>query len=312
MDFKVDTIVILIFMIVFGMVIMAVATPLLLWNPYQQNLDLQTEVKIENIEGLDIARLSWNISTPGSDILNLIEGDGGQEFYIFVQTRGQNGRVVNYGRQLRQSGSQDIHINAGVLVPGTLRDEWVYHYVISARDLFGFNDANQLVDTEPINRPPFNQLVGDPTGTDITTHLNGSARTAVNNVIHPGSENQEIMVWSDPRLSFFDPTLFRDVAHNQGKTFTSTGTLFTGPRALQTGNINQNTTRARVQESLWYINGVAHFLSIAIVDPQGELIGFYFEEHGVIAPANFLAMAFELGEPIICGEYGGPINYRCR
>jgi len=59
-----------------------------------------------------------------------------------------------------------------------------------------------------------------------------------------------------------------------------------------------------VQESLWYINGVAHFLSIAIVDPTGAIIGFYFEEQGVGTATNFLAMAFELGEPIIRGVFG--------
>jgi len=307
MDFKSDTVVILIFMIVFGMVVMAVTVPLLLWTPYQTVLDRQTEGRILNLETLDVARLSWNISIPGSEILNLIEGDGGQDFYIFVQTRGQNGRVVNYGRQLRQTGSQSLHIHSGVIIQETPNDEWVFHYVINARDLFGFNISNQLVNTGNLgitgNRPHFNQLVGNATGVPITTDPVGSARIAIANVIHPSSDNQNIGVGSDPLLSFFDPMLTRAAAHNQGRTFASTGTLFTGPRAPQTGNINQSTSRARVQDSLWYINGVAHFLSIAIVDPTGEIIGFYFEEQGVGTQTNFLAMAFELGEPIIEGVF---------
>jgi len=307
-DFYTDTVVILIFMLLFGAVILAVTTPLLLWTPYQDELNRQTEARIQGLENLDVARLSWNISIPGSDILNLVEGDGGQDFYIFVQTRGQNGRVVNYGRQLRQAGSQYFHIHSGVVVPGTPNDEWVYHYVISARDLFGFNASNQLVNVNTAGvagqRPHFNQLVGNAQGIPITTNPTGSARTAVENVIHPGLNNQTISVGSDPLISFFDPMLTRTLAHNQGRTFSSTGTLFTGTRAQQAGNINQNTSRARVQESLWYINGVAHFLSIAIVDPTGEIIGFYFEEQGVGTATNFLAMAFELGEPIIRGVFG--------
>jgi hypothetical protein len=309
MDFKVDTVVILLFMILFGMIVSAVVTPLIMWAPYQDTLNHQTELRIRNLETLDVKRLSWNISIPGSDILNLIEGNGGTEYYIFVQTRGQNGRVVNYGRQLRQSGSQDLHINSGVLIPGALQDEWVFHHVISARDLFGFNQANQLVDTDNpgitiASRPHFSQVVGNPTGTPITTNLVGSARTALTNVIYPGLGNQTIGVGSDPLLSFFDPQLTREAAHRQGRTFSSMSVLFTGPRALQAGNINQDTVRARTQESLWYINGVAHFLSLAIVDPHGEIIGFYFEEQGVGSASNFLAMAFELGEPLIEGVFG--------
>jgi len=308
MDFKSDTVVILIFMILFGMVIVAVTTPLLLWGPYEETLNRQTEGRIQHLEGLDVERLSWNISIPGSDILNLIEGDGGQDFYIFVQTRGQNGRVVNYGRQLRQTGSQSLHIHSGVIVPGTHNDEWVYHHVISARDLFGFNINNQLVSVATPGvageRPIFSQLAGNAQGISITTNPTGLARTAVTNVLFPGPNNQDISVGSDPLLSFFCPMLTRTAAHNQGRTFSSTGTLFTGPRAHQPDNINQNTARARVQDSLWYINGVAHFLSIAIVDPSGTLIGFYFEEQGVGIQTNFLAMAFEIGEPIIEGVFG--------
>jgi len=309
MDLKVDTGVLLVYMVVFGMVVMAVAIPLLLWRPYQEAFGRQTEGRIQGTQALDTERLRWNISIPGSDILNLIEGNGGSDFYIFVQTRGQNGRVVNYGRQLRQASSQDLHINSGVLIPGTLADEWVFHYVIAARDLFGFDGANQLVNTgnhgiTTANRPHFNQVVGNPAGTPITVNPLGSARASVENIMHPGGGNQNIGVGSDPLLSFFDPTLSRDTAHLQGRTFASMGVLFTGPRALQVGNVNQNTARARVQESLWYINGVAHFLSIAIVNSHGEIIGFYFEEQGVGQATNFLAMAFELGEPLIEGVFG--------
>lgn len=308
MEFKLDTVVILVFMILFGMVIMAVTIPLLLWQPYEETLNREAEGRIQHLERLDIERLRWNISIPGSDILNLIEGDGGQDFYIFVQTRGQNGRVVNYGRQLRQAGSQSIHIHSGVIVPDTVNDEWVYHHVINARDLFGFNSNNQLVnvDTPGVagQRPAFNQLAGNAQGIPITTDPTGSARAAVSNVLFPGPNNQAVNVGSDPLLSFFCPMLTRAAAHNQGRAFAAAGTLFTGPRAHQPGNINQSTARARVQDSLWYINGVAHFLSIGIVDPSGILIGFYFEEQGVGTQTNFLAMAFEIGEPIIEGVFG--------
>ena len=311
MDFQSNTVVIFMFMLLFSIVIVAVMTPLLLWQPYEEELNRELEMRIFNLEEIDIQRLRWNISIPGSDILNLIEGNGGRDFYIFVQTKAQNGWVVNYGKQLRQANSQSLHIHSGLLIFGAEQDEWIYNHVISARDLFGFAPGNQLLN-EPTpgltipQRPPSPPIIGPFSGINFTNPVTGNARIAVSNVLFPSVGNQVIGVGSDPLISFFCPVMTREEAHNIGRTFATMGTFFVGTPALQPGNVNQNTARARVQDSIWYINGMSHFLSIGLVDATGALVGFYLEEQGVMSQTNFLAMAFELGEPIIDGVFRQP------
>ena len=234
----------------------------------------------------DFEQFDNNRAVSGTTILQLARDVGTHDYAILIQTRAQNGTVVNYGVQLRGTPGIGVPMNARAdnTSTGVLRD-WEETYVFSARSMFGRADIDVLGDAILHSSSPVDNLPN-------TGRINALYLVYNSNFPRRVGVNAAGDIWNTPTLSLWD-TFFPTVesAMNEGRTYSTSGMFFTHQSLAMALDRNHNVTWATTRGSPYYINMTSQFHSVFILDQNNQIIGIYFEEHGVHNNSSILAQA---------------------
>jgi len=280
MDFYLQTGMLLLMMIALSFFIYVFMTPAQLFNNMFMQATDTLHARIEGTVNIDIQNFNNNVSVPGTAVMPILRDASANGLSLFVQTRAQRGLVVNYGVQLRGPGAQALAIEGFAHTGIGEVTGFERNFVISVRDLFGEGNnagntamgVDALFDTDAIT--VYRRITGDPANTPFG--------------IDPGT----FVPTNDPVLTFWDPNSGNyNTASGRGRTYSTTGNLFT-PQIRRTNMpTNENTSLASNQGSPFFINQGSMFHTTFVVDHTETVVGIYIEEHGVDERGAILAAA---------------------
>lgn len=251
-------------------------------------------------EGLDVAPFMNNVSIPGTSVYPLIRDARAGKIAILVQTKNSQGLVVNYGYQLRGANYKLTEMipngfsgvggaaPAGGVNRGT---DFEKNFVTSVKETFADVSAAGASKVVPFGQTAFTgksgaDLVKTLKGLDSNNYPPASAITA--NASDGVSEGSGQFA-STPKIAFSDPTVTVDEASQKGRTFSSTGLLYTDNVLKLDAPVNDNFSYADNQGSLYRFNQNSTYYSTIIVNANGDIVGVYIEEHGVNPAGAVLA-----------------------
>ena len=283
MDFYLQTGMLLLMMIALSFFIYVFMTPAQLFNNMFSQATDTLHARIEGTVNIDIQNFNNNVSVPGTSVMPLLRDASANNLALFVQTRAQTGLVVNYGVQLRGPTAQQLNIVGFAHTGIGEATGFERNYVISVRRLFGL--APDLVS----GGTPMGALaLFGANALDVYTgQLTGdTALTPFG--FTPGT----FIPTEDPVLTFWDPNSGEyGIASGRGRTYSTTGHLFT-PQIRRTNMpTNENTSLAANQGSPFFVNQGSAFHTTFIVDSTETVVGIYIEEHGVDQNGAILAAA---------------------
>lgn len=277
MDFYLQTGVLLLMMIALSFFIYVFMTPAQLFNNMFASSVSTLNARIEGTVNIDIQVFDNNTALPGTSVMPILRDAGANGLSLFVQTRAQRGMIVNYGVQLRGPNSQTLAIagssNSGIGNPTGFEDS----FVTNARDLF----------ESDVPRSARNTMGTESFSTMAGTNLYASLKAAT---APRGLAAGTFIPSNDPTLSIWDVNM-PDYAQalSNGRTYSTTGFFFT-PQIRRTNMpVNENTSLASNQGSVFFINQSSMYHTSYIVDQTMTVVGIYIEEHGVDAKGAVLA-----------------------
>lgn len=256
--------------------------------------------RLETAEGMDLAPFMNNVSTPGTSIYPLIRDSKAGKIAILVQTKNSQGLIVNYGYQLRGANYDQVTmVPNGFSGVGSAQNggtDFEKNYVTSVDSVFGGIAAG----TTGIHKFGLDAFVSSVPMNDVTAAngemikiLNGVTQTPLSAVAGyaPSSAtgNPEFQKASTPKLSFSDQTVIVDDAKRTGRSFSSTGLIYTDNVLKMDAPVNDNFSYADNQGSLYRFNQNSSYYSTIIVNANGDIVGLYVEEHGVNPAGSVLA-----------------------
>lgn len=254
----------------------------------------KVNARIDVISGLDVAPFKNNINTPGTSIYPLIRDAKANKIAVLVQTKNQQGLVVNYGVQLRSVNNPFVAMSpygyAGV--GGSGGTDFEKNFVTTVKDIFQTDATAQNYTSGMVQPAAISKTFGTPamfTG-DMTNSTNLRALLPSGSPAPGGTGSGKF--WMAPHLMLADPTVAdASKAGGLGRTFSSTGYLYTDMVLKADAPINDNFSYADSQGSLYRFNQSASYYSTVILDGNNEVVGIYVEEHGVDPKAAVLAGA---------------------
>ena len=280
MDFYLQTGMLLLMMIALSFFIYVFMTPAQLFNNMFASSVDTLHARIEGTVNIDIQNFDNNTSLPGTSVMPILRDAGANGLSLFVQTRGQRGMIVNYGVQLRGAAAQNLAIvasgNSGIGNPTGFEAS----FVTTARDLFELNTP----------RTAANAMGATAFMTAEATQIYNNLTQAA--VVPRGIAAATFLPTNDPTLSFWDVHMADyGQALANGRTYSTTGYLFT-PQIRRTNMpVNENTSLASNNGSVFHLNQSSQFHTAFIVDQSGTVVGIYIEEHGVDPMGAMLAAA---------------------
>jgi len=284
----------------FAYLLVIIMTPAQMFAPLQAETFRMLEASTDQIMNLGIQIFNNGVAVPGTSINTLIQNAEAMGLAVIGQTRASQGLTVNWGLQLRSATSTGVQIHAhGTTGQGQNVTAFEQNFVIPAADLFGVNQSGdpqtRQAGAAGLRQGPI--IMGtNGTNTALTSGNAVSALEAYANLLNPASAPVGMVYgsspWDDPLLMFWDPfSGSAEVAAQRGRTFSSTGYLITPQVIRHNMPANNNISMARTQGSVFHVNQGSLYHTSFIVSPNGDIIGIYFEEHGVSAQTAFLAAA---------------------
>jgi len=246
--------------------------------------------RLETVEGLDVAPFMNNTSAPGTSIYPLIRDAEASKIAILVQTKNQQGLVVNYGYQLRSANNPFVSMSpygyAGVGANnGT---DFEKNFVTTVKDVF-------KTDEQPVAYSASNQTPVTLAKTFGSTAMFPSS-ISMADLLPQGSQapgaNVSGSYYMAPHLMFADPAVpDASKAGELGRTFSSTGFLYTDQILKTDAPVNNNFSYADARGSLYRFDQNSSYYTTLILDANSEIVGVYVEEHGVDPKGAALATA---------------------
>ena len=253
--------------------------------------------RLKEAEKLGISQFHNNTSAPGTSILPVIRDSKARKIAVLVQTKNQQGLVVNYGYQLRSPNNPTVQMSpyATSGVGSTNGTDFEKNFVTTVVDVFNTQASPSAVGSAPMQAPPktYGQgaggaMFGGPIATANDGSLSGLLPTG-NAVPGITPSGQYFMA---PHLMLADPKVpDASQAGSLGRTFSSTGLMYTDQVLKLDAPVNTNFSYAEAQGSLYRFDKNSSYYTTLITDSNSEIIGVYVEEHGVHPNAAVLGSA---------------------
>lgn len=248
--------------------------------------------RLETMEGVSVAPFMNSTDTPGTSLYPVIRDAKAAKIAVLVQTKNQQGLVVNYGFQLRSPNNPFISMSPyGVAGIGANNGtDFEKNFVTTVKDIF-------KTDTQPINYASGMQA---PLQTKVSFGVGSMFSAPVSNAIDslvptgapvPGGTKSGTFYMA-PHLMLADPTVTdASKASQLGRTFSSTGFLYTDMVLKTDAPVNNNFSYADSAGSLYRFDQNASYYTTLIKDGSNKIVGIYVEEHGVDPRAAVLGSA---------------------
>lgn len=248
--------------------------------------------RLVTVEGLDVAPFMNNTNSPGTSIYPIIRDAKAAKIAVLVQTKNQQGLVVNYGHQLRSANNPFVTMSpygmSGVGANGGT--DFEKNFVTTVKDVFMTN-ATATTYTSGMPSP-----VARQTTFGSAAMFQANVSSVMSSLIPSGSQapgaNQSGTFWMAPHLMLADPAVpDASNASSLGRTFSSTGFLYTDQVLKTDAPVNNNFSYADAQGSLYRFDQNSAYYTTVIVDGNNDIVGIYVEEHGVDPKAAVLGSA---------------------
>lgn len=278
MDLYIQVGVLLLFLAALALFIYIYTAPAQQFTAKINDTNQKINDRLVTVEGMDVAPFMNSISTPGTTVYPIIRDARAGKIAILVQTKNSQGLVVNYGYQLRAANTASVKMhpygNSGV--GGAGGTDFEKNFVTGATDVFNgsVEVASGATSLTPTARP-FG-FGGTKAGGAVT--LNAAATNAAAD----SSALRNITGTPyTPRVFFSDPTVDYSSAQTNGRTFASTGFMYTDMVLKMDMPVNDNYSYADNQNSMYRFDKNSTYYSTIIVNANNEIVGLYIEEHGV-------------------------------
>lgn len=278
MDLYIQVGVILLFLAALSLFIYVYTTPAQKFTAKISENNQTIDDRLLTAEGMDVAIFKNNISAKGSSIYPMIRDAKANKLAIFVQTKNSQGLIVNYGYQLRPANSNTVKMAAqglagvGAGEAATKGTSFEQSFVTTADAFFN--------------------------GTGTTTPVKAGAVDAKidKTKIITNAKNDPASQGAFPTAFFYDPNSSQADAEKNGRTFGSTGLIYTNQVIKNDMPVNENFSYADNAGSVYRFDQNAAYYSTLIVNANNEVVGVYVEEHGVaMKNAGLAAMMYQNG-----------------
>lgn len=248
----------------------------------QENQKIQD--RLATVEGMDLAPFMNNTNAPGTSIYPMIRDANAGKLAILIQTKNQQGLIVNYGTQLRPANTSSVLMKApGTSGVGNVNGtDFEKNFVTYADAVF-----NQATGAQTVNNSG-NTFISSFTPKADPSNISKLLGVGPD---YPQGSLLKTEAIDVPRLMFADPTVSAEVAAENGRTFGSTGFMYTDQVIKKDMPINNNFSYADNQGSLYRFDQNASYYTTIILDANGEPVGIYVEEHGINPKSAALGQA---------------------
>lgn len=293
MDLYIQVGVLLLFLAALSLFIYIYTAPAQQFTQEINKTNQEINDRLETVKGLGLAPFMNNTSAPGTSIYPIIRDAQASKIAILVQTKNQQGLVVNYGYQLRSPNNPFITMSpygmAGVGANGGT--DFEKNFVTTVKEVF-MSDSSPQMYSSGMQAPIATQL----TYGRNTAMLSGDVTGLMQNLIPAGQSVPGVtpsgQFYMAPHLMLADPTVSdASQAGALGRTFSSTGFLYTDQVIKKDAPVNSNFSYADNQGSLYRFDQNSSYYTALILDANGEIVGMYVEEHGVDTRAAVLGSA---------------------
>jgi hypothetical protein len=249
----------------------------------------KVNARIDVVSGLDVAQFKNSTDTPGTAIYPLIRDAKANKIAVIVQTKNQQGLIVNYGNQLRSNNDAFVAMSpygyAGV--GGNTGTDFEKNFVSTVLDVFN-TTATPVVYASGMAQPA---ATAKTFGSSAMFAANVS--TLMSTLIPSGAQapgyNQSGKFYMAPHLMLVDPSVpDASKAGALGRSFSSTGYLYTDQVLKTDAPVNDNFSYADAAGSLYKFNQSSAYYTTVILDATQNIVGIYVEEHGVDPKASVL------------------------
>lgn len=277
MDLYIQVGVLLLFLAALALFIYIYTAPAQQFTAKINDTNQKINDRLVTVEGMDVAPFMNSISTPGTTIYPIIRDARAGKVAILVQTKNSQGLVVNYGYQLRSANTDTVKMATyGFSGVGGTGTDFEKNFVTTARELFT-NDGTG-------GRTKFGPTAHAFAVTQPVTAA--QSETIKNKLIPadahpPGSISGTDADDGNPNIFFADPTVTGSAAATNGRTFASTGFMYTDQVLKMDMPVNDNYSYADNPNSIYRFDKNSSYYSTLIVNANNEIVGIYIEEHGV-------------------------------
>ena len=286
MDLYIQVGVLLLFLAALALFIYIYTAPAQQFTASINETNQEINDRLKTVEELGVAPFLNNTNAEGTSIYPLIRDAEASKMAILVQTKNQQGLIVNYGYQLRSANNPTVKMSpygrSGVgNAQGT---DFEQNFVTTVKEVFGADQAGAKTGKN-VN----STSVSYGTSAMITGNVMDKVLPATGNVpgITPSGK-----YFTAPHLMLADPNAGSVAkAKEVGRTFSSTGFFYTDQVLKTDAPVNSNFSYADAQGSLYRFDQNASYYSTLILDANGDVVGIYVEEHGVNPQAAVLGSA---------------------
>lgn len=248
--------------------------------------------RLETAEGLNVATFMNSTDTPGTSLYPIIRDAKAAKIAVLVQTKNQQGLVVNYGYQLRSANNPFISMSPyGVSGLGANNGtDFEKNFVTTVKDVF-------KTDSQPTN---YSSGMQSPMQTKVSFGVPSMFSANVTNLMDtlvptgapvPGGTKSGTFYMA-PHLMLADPTVTdASKASQLGRTFSSTGFLYTDQVLKTDAPVNNNFSYADSSGSLFRFDQNASYYTTLVKDGSNKIVAIYVEEHGADPRAAVLGSA---------------------
>lgn len=256
----------------------------------------QVNAEIEKFFSKDVEPFFNNPSVSGTDIYSLVNQSEKLGIAVLIQTKNQDGLVVNYGVQARNYKVDASKMNpAGQAKSGT-PTEFEKAYVTTAKAVFQgtvLNSQSNVVKgtSAHANIGPQNNTYYDASGKYLS---NKAVANLVNKTSNTMQSNSPFALGDNaskigaPQLFAYSPNLTpKSAFESQGFNYYAKGVLYTGSN-LTANVVNDKYSVLLNRQSVYYLDQNSRFYTTLIYNTTNDLIGVYAEEHGVNSASSML------------------------
>lgn len=282
MDLYIQVGVLLLFLAALSLFIYIYTAPAQQFTQKINETNQEINDRLATVEGLDVAPFMNNTNAPGTSIYPVIRDAKASKIAVLVQTKNQQGLVVNYGHQLRSANNPFVTMSpygmAGVGANnGT---DFEKNFVTTVKDVFMTDDSANTYSSGMAAPSARQKTFG------ATAMFQGPVAGLMGNLIPSGSPTPGAGIsgsfWMAPHLMLADPSVpDASQAGGLGRTFSSTGFLYTDQVLKTDAPVNNNFSYADAQGSLYRFDQNSAYYTTLILDANNAVVGIYVEEHGV-------------------------------
>lgn len=221
---------------------------------------------LEDIKSKDVNEFYNNPNVSGVKVETLVKSASAKNLAVLVQTKNQQGLVVNYGYQIR-SDEYSAEYMSTFGTTGT-PTEFERRYVSTVGDLFSGTGGSS-----PGGSKSYGASANISVGIDNITLRNS---TSTSMPLGSGANG----VYGVPHLMFAHPIQPINTSMKEGNNYGSTGMLYTDQISKENLKQNNNFSYMDSPTSLYYLDRNGSYYTTLIINSNMEVIGVYVEEHG--------------------------------